>query len=442
MRVTGCLAQNKLQSFTQTPKSCKFWQKPFHGVLMPFSKVLSSAVFALILGAGGVAAQGLGGTGMPAEFPPASYKGKQYVDSRGCVYIRAGVDGNVTWVPRVTRSRQPICGAQPTFAKAAPAPEPKPVAAPKPKTKVVQAPKPAPKAAPKPAQTPKPVPSRVVRATKPAPAAPKPVIVKAPAPKRVAPAQIEAPKMASCPNFGASGKYMTGPGLRCGPQDVSPVGYSNGADMVSITPRPRILPRQVFEAVPATSRDVKVPAGYRPVWEDDRLNPQRGPRGATGQAQMELVWTNTVPRKLVEKRTGRDVTRFNPNVTYPYTDLATQQRTKAFAYMKKPVVATKGTTTKTVKPRAVVSSKSAPATKPVVTSGKKYVQVGTFGVPANAQRTAARLQGSGLPVRIGRYSKGGKQYQIVMAGPFGSAQQLNAALATARGAGFRDAFLR
>lgn len=54
------------------------------------------------------------GTG-PAEVPPASFQGTQYVDSKGCIYIRAGVPGNVSWVPRVTRDGASICGYQPSI---------------------------------------------------------------------------------------------------------------------------------------------------------------------------------------------------------------------------------------------------------------------------------------------------------------------------------------
>ena len=63
-----------------------------------------------------LAAESLATSTGPAELPPAGFAGFQFVDSKGCVYIRAGQDGAVQWIPRVNRTRQLICGFAPSFS--------------------------------------------------------------------------------------------------------------------------------------------------------------------------------------------------------------------------------------------------------------------------------------------------------------------------------------
>ncbi len=42
-----------------------------------------------------------------------------------------------------------------------------------------------------------------------------------------------------------------------------------------------------------------VPSGYRSAWTDNRLNPNRGQGTAQGNAQSDRVWSQTVPRVLM-----------------------------------------------------------------------------------------------------------------------------------------------
>ncbi len=46
----------------------------------------------------------------PANFPAAGYSGVEFVDNRGCNYIRTEYENRVSWVPRVTLSGSHICG--------------------------------------------------------------------------------------------------------------------------------------------------------------------------------------------------------------------------------------------------------------------------------------------------------------------------------------------
>jgi hypothetical protein len=70
--------------------------------------------FAVGLALAGQAAADMAG---PAELPPKGFAGQQYVDSRGCLFVRAGPEGNETWIPRVTRDGAALCDNLPSGQK-------------------------------------------------------------------------------------------------------------------------------------------------------------------------------------------------------------------------------------------------------------------------------------------------------------------------------------
>jgi hypothetical protein len=105
----------------------------YWGVVMP-SIGFPTAFAALVLSVNLAGAQSLAQIGGPANLPPAGFSGQQFVDNRGCLFLKAGFGGAVNWVPRVDRLHHPLCNFPPTFgaavATAAPQPPaPAPVAA-------------------------------------------------------------------------------------------------------------------------------------------------------------------------------------------------------------------------------------------------------------------------------------------------------------------------
>ena len=470
---------------------------------MKVSSYIAIAVIAASSGLGfaPLQAQSISSAQAPTEFPPASYTGRQYVDSQGCVFVRAGIDGNVTWVPRVSRNRKVICGFQPSIARA---------------SRVAEAPAVAPAA--KPAAKPKPAPVTVVRAPAPKPVvAPQPRVVRAPAPTqptvvakpqtvkvvKAVPATVAKtaaipPRQSACRGASAiSSQYLNAPSgvsVRCGPQATSHVTVINGGQGRVVQTAPassyspsytqpaplkrsstygsgtvvasstRVVPRNIYDNQVASTRGVYIPSGYKPAWEDDRLNTKRAYQTYAGRAQMELVWTNTLPRRLVDRETGREVAYMYPGLQYPHVSYAQQEQAKVTISSRGTVVArtrqveaaspgaqrqaqrkqekAQRLVQRQVRKTAVVSTRSTARVAQPTAVSHRYVQAGMFADQGNAQRAAQRIANAGLPAKLGKSKRNGSTYGVVVAGPFQSQAQLNSALQRVRAMGFGDAFLR
>ncbi|MDF0602846.1 SPOR domain-containing protein [Psychromarinibacter sp. C21-152] len=351
---------------------------------------VTALTIGLSVGIGTVHAQSLRNTDGPAEFPPASYTGKQYVDSKGCVFVRAGFDGSVTWVPRVDRNRKVICGATPTFANASPPPSsPAPEPETPPRRTVETAPPPT-QTAPPPRQTTPPPRTRVVTAPPPAATTP---------PKRTTPPPANT--NTACPGLSPlAQRYVknSGHAVRCGPQAANPYVSGDASGVISVPKPPTIAP----------------PPGYKSAFgpEEDRFNPNRGHVTREGFVQMRLVWTAGVPRRLVEGDKGRY-----------YAVNATPTPDREF------VLSTKDST-----PESAAET-PAPA-------GHRFVQVGLFATPEKAKAAARGLSPLGLPVRLAKATSGGRSYTMVLAGPFNSAAQLQNGLNAVKGVGYTGAVTR
>ena len=144
-----------------------------------------------------------------------------------------------------------------------------------------------------------------------------------------------------------------------------------------------------------TAASVAAPAGYEAAGPKGRFNPMRGKGTAAGQAAQDGIWT-----------------RDTPAVERP------------------------------AKVKAVGAAKPAVQTASAATGGNLYVQVGTFGEPTNADGARTKLQGLGLPVANGKFTKQGQALQVVYSGPFATAREAQSALLVARSSGFSDAFIR
>lgn len=427
-------------------------------------KIITVAVFAAVAGLNVAHGQTIAQIGSPAEQPPAGFKGDQFIDSRGCVFMRISSGGNMGWYPRVNKNHKVVCGMPPTFgakpviemADAAPAPQPVPAT--KPAASVVVPTQPA--AVPLPAVAPvvryAPAKPTTTVASQMVPTAAPVVVPVAVAPQpapyvAVAPARYQVTTSNGIPP-GKIGCFRSAPvaevvllrdggtAVVCTRGDGTATGwrspiYPNNAPVGAALSggsavRPAVVAHTVAAPVAVAAvapLTYTVPKGYKLAWDDDRLNPMRGVGTATGQAQQDQIWTKTVPAKLIAE--GYSAQAANAPVYVTTRKKAASTLTVASMNAPTaPAVAAKPA-------KAAKAAKAAPA-------GNLWVQVGSFGVPANAQSASDRLANLGLSVGKSGITKGGKALQIVFAGPFSSAAEAQSAVTLVRKAGFSDAFIR
>lgn len=338
---------------------------------------------------------------VPAEYPPASFEGREYVDSKGCVFIRAGVDGAVTWVPRVTRDRKPVCGFEPTFTAQQLAALNAPVV----ETPVAVV-------TPMPEPTPTPAPAATTMSTTTASASSgSPYVVND---IYVGGSTATASSGASSGSYSGSDGYSVAtdvPGQVVNDIYVGNSGYaattsttstsyspsySGGSTTTNYTPTYTSSTPSLSIGIP--NSNMGVPVGYKQAWDDGRINMQRGPRSSAGDASMNQVWTQTIPRQLIADVGG--IRRGGGGLV-----------------------------------RSVVPWMSSKEIAPG--SAGQFIQIGAFGSTDNVSNNLGVLTQMGM----GAVVEGSGNVQVILAGPFASAD-VRSALNHLRSAGYSDAFVR
>lgn len=86
---------------------------------------------------------------------------------------------------------------------------------------------------------------------------------------------------------------------RAGLCHTSPERIATTATDGRVRVGPKSAPHKIAEA-----REIHPVPGFAAAFDDGRMNPYTGVGTRAGKADMARIWTNTVPRRLIDRATG------------------------------------------------------------------------------------------------------------------------------------------
>ncbi|WP_051201564.1 SPOR domain-containing protein [Paracoccus aminophilus] len=353
----------------------------------------------------------------PAEEPPADFTARQYIDSKGCVFLR---QGSGVWQARVARDGAPICGYPPTFSARRLSPDMLAATAPSP------GPEPSRAALIEEALTRTVVtnlrPGELVGQAEPLQLLPD----LGPEPVSDAPARLIAAEIKAAPALRA----QMGSGLKPNQNLCHLLGYNGGKGQAPGEGAGLGKdPSQGF-CDGLAGNDLARLAFNRPV-------PVASPAPA---AEAEVAVATAASQTLGARESGAQVAtdpssqQMRPKARPKPLRVAAQRRDQRAADK-----------VKAVQPRPAATKQAARTDEPIrplLAAGARYVQVGVYSNGGNADRAAAHLGKLGMPVLRSYVEGNGPQLHVIVAGPFDNHRTLVIALDRIRRAGFPDAYPR
>lgn len=361
----------------------------------------------------------------PAETPPPDFFGRQYIDSRGCVFLR---DDGDDWQPRVSRDGTAVCGYPPTLSARGLDGKPRlraldpnagrsraqlleaalsqtiiTNALPGELTSDARALETLPDMGPEPSPT---GPARTLRAA----------VAAAPAVRQDMGGGLR-PNLRLCELLGYDGK-PAGAQAKIDPSqgyckslpasDLSMLSFTRpiGSSAEAPSPQPTVTPPRLAKAGAVVVAD-KAPA--------DKTTAAKTPASKTTADQSAKKPAQT------------------PAVRQPQPAAAKPPASKT-AVAAQPAGKTPAATGKPAAAR--------PTGPAMIPAGARYVQLGSFRQAQNADRAAQRVTALGYQALRGRDRVDGREVQFIMAGPFDDRESIVRALDAIRRAGYSDAFPR